>query len=259
MYLNVETSYYGSGPCIIFRPDGIDSYDGTYSVHIDGVQTNSGENEPIQYDVVFYGDTALTSGISASDKKTEDDEKIVFSAHMSSWAEEEVIMALVEGIIPVDELGVDYTINITRSQFAALVVKMMETVLHKQIVYAPNSPFTDTSDKWVLKANAAGIVNGTSATTFSPYANITREQLATMLYRTIQYIQDKGRARVITKIGNLSQYTDSNQVHNWAKESMSALCGNGIMQGISTTVLNPSGTATIEQAVILAYRVFDMI
>lgn len=54
-YFNVENSGYGSGPAIIFRPDGIDEYrpGDVYQVRIDGLTDKAGSARPISYTVQF--------------------------------------------------------------------------------------------------------------------------------------------------------------------------------------------------------------
>ena len=60
-----------------------------------------------------------------------------------------------------------------------------------------DNPFTDTNDEYVLKAYALGITFGTSETTFTPNAEITREQMATMLTRALN------KAGINTEIDNV--------------------------------------------------------
>lgn len=95
-----------------------------------------------------------------------------------------------------------------------------------------NGPFTDVSTTiWfnqpVNWAYLAGVTSGTTATTFGPNNNITREQMVTFLYKYAQY---KGYSTAIT--GNLSaNYADAGEIAIWAVEPVEWALENGLMEG----------------------------
>lgn len=60
-YFNVDTDAYGVPNCIIFRPDGIQSYEGVYTVTINGLRANSGGSS-LSYQVDFFDPDHYTSG-----------------------------------------------------------------------------------------------------------------------------------------------------------------------------------------------------
>ncbi len=53
-YFNVNTEGYGVGNCIVFRPDGVSSYDGTYKVSISGLKKKDGKASTLSYSVRFF-------------------------------------------------------------------------------------------------------------------------------------------------------------------------------------------------------------
>ena len=175
----------------------------------------------------------------------------------SSWAQAEIDAADAAGLIP--ELNGDpsWQDNITRLQFAQLAVCLTEKATGETLSAAPASTFADCTDVDVRKAYAAGIVNGTSDTTFSPDGKLTREQLATMLWRAAGYIQQKTGETVLTAGGSLTGYSDANRVSAYAKEAVGALAKNNIMQGTSETELSPQANCSVEQSVLLAYRMMQ--
>lgn len=191
----------------------------------------------------------------ANDTPTE--AELAAFAAPSSWAQAEIDAANAAGLIP--ELNGDpgWQDNTTRLQFAQLAVRLAEKATDKTLPAAPNSTFTDCTDADVLKAYAAGIVNGTSDTTFSPDSKLTREQLATMLWRAAAYIQKQTGEQVLTAGGSLTGYTDANQVSAYAKEAVSSLAQHGIMKGTSATKLSPQGNCSVEQSVLLTYRMMQ--
>ncbi|MEG1720311.1 MAG: RICIN domain-containing protein, partial [Pseudoflavonifractor sp.] len=76
----------------------------------------------------------------------------------------------------------NYQKNITRAEFCKLVVNFYKS-MGGEVPAVSQSPFTDTADNDILIASKLGIVNGTSATTFEPHADITREQISAMMMR----------------------------------------------------------------------------
>lgn len=54
LYFNVELSDRGINNCIIFRPDGIGSYEGVYTVRIDGLRSSGFQNTSLCYQVDFF-------------------------------------------------------------------------------------------------------------------------------------------------------------------------------------------------------------
>ena len=79
----------------------------------------------------------------------------------------------------------------------------------------------------VLWAVENGITKGTSDTTFSPNAYVTREQLATILYRYADTMGDN-----VAVSGNLNAYTDKDKVGSYAVTPMTWAVEHGIAEGI---------------------------
>lgn len=100
----------------------------------------------------------------------------------------------------------------------------------------------------VLWANQNEIINGTSATTFEPLEDISRQDLALMLYRYA------GEPAVT---GDLDGFTDADKVGDWAEEAMAWAVAEGIVQGDTPTTLNPTGTATRAEAAAMLQRFLE--
>lgn len=166
---------------------------------------------------------------------------------VSDWAAEEVKAAEEAGYVT-PSCEIYQTFTITRSQFAELAVNYVEKKTGKAIAPAPADTFTDTADETVLKACAAGIVQGMGDGTFSPGSPLTREQLAAMLWRAMR------NAGAAAEGADLSAYADAGQVSSWAADSMAALVGLKVMAGTSGMTLSPKDFCTVEQAVLLVYR-----
>ena len=125
-------------------------------------------------------------------------------------------------------------------------------------------PFTDVAPgAWYYNAVAWAYCNdvtsGTSATTFTPNAAITRQQLVTFLYRyTVKYAPEfTGNAAPI------STFPDAGSVANWAYAAMSWAVGNGLIKGNAhdngLDYLDPNGSATRAQTATIIMRYCQLI
>ena len=176
------------------------------------------------------------------------------TAKTSTWAQSDVNFALNDNLLDLELLGNDYTKNISRLQFCSVVVRLAEEMTGKTITPAAANTFTDTSSPYVLKAYAAGITSGTSATTFSPDATLNRQQMATFLYRTLRYIEKNSDYKYTSYTSKLANYADNAQLESWAVESMAFMNALDLIKGTSDTTLSPNNKCTIEQAIAVAER-----
>ena len=116
-------------------------------------------------------------------------------------------------------------------------------------------PFTDLKQDWykdaVAWAYANGIVNGKTATTFAPNGNITREEIAAILYR---YANFKGFD--VTESKDLD-FTDAGRVHDYAVDAMKWAYAEELITGSDEggkLLLAPRGNATRAQIATLLMR-----
>lgn len=182
-------------------------------------------------------------------------EEVLEEHRPSDWAANEIDLASQAGLLT-EHTSSYFTKDITRFQFAELVVNFVEVVSGESIVPAADSTFADCTETAVLKAYAAGIVNGTSDTTFSPDSLLTREQLAAMLYRAWDYLDAYGYTAAPGTAKGLPHYTDAIEVSAWASQAVDVLLSNEIMKGTSATLLSPKSSCTVEQGILLVYRLY---
>lgn len=119
---------------------------------------------------------------------------------------------------------------------------------------APGGKFSDVPDSaWFAAAvnwcAQAGVVAGMDDGTFAPDANVTREQLATML---CSYTRFKGKDATAT--GNIDQFSDVGHVSSWAADNVKWAVGHGIMAGKDGNVIDPTGNATRAEMAQMIYR-----
>ena len=139
--------------------------------------------------------------------------------------------------------------NLTRAQLV--------TILYR-IAGEPEStatnPFADVADgQWytnaVIWAAENGIVKGVNTTTFAPNDQITREQIATILFRY---------AKAEKVEGKLAGFPDAEKVSDYAADAMAWAVEQGLINGISEsdgkTYLDPQETATRAQIAVILMR-----
>ena len=105
-------------------------------------------------------------------------------------------------------------------------------------------------EKAVVWASQNNIVSGYTDGTFRPDAPVTREQLASILYRYTLY---RGQDVSAGETTSFTGYGDAQTVSNYALPAMRWACGMGILQGANGK-LNPSGLATRAQLAAMLHR-----
>nr|WP_302666485.1 S-layer homology domain-containing protein [uncultured Agathobaculum sp.] len=133
---------------------------------------------------------------------------------------------------------------------------MIVTMLHRleDTPSAASSGFMDVAaGAWyadaVAWAAANGVVNGVSDTAFAPETAITREQLATILYRYAQL-----KRYDVSVSGNLSGYADASQISDYAMTAMQWANAAGLITGNTATTINPTGNATRAEVATILMR-----
>ncbi|MGI6205424.1 MAG: S-layer homology domain-containing protein [Anaerovoracaceae bacterium] len=132
--------------------------------------------------------------------------------------------------------------NMTRGMFAAVLYRAEETP-----VVIASTPFTDVSDsdyyadgvKWAYNN---GIISGISDTLYAPNDNITREQIAVLLFKTAQF---DGKNTQYS--GTLSTYSDAADIDSYASRAMLWAVDKGIISGYDDNTLMPRANATRAQ------------
>ena len=137
---------------------------------------------------------------------------------------------------------------------------MLVTVLYR-LAGSPNLPeanlgypFRDvTLENWysdaVYWATYHGIVSGYHDGRFGPNDNITREQMATILYRYAQY-----KGYNIKDQAVLDKFSDFEQVNSWSSDALSWANAKNLIVGTSATTLTPNGSATRAQVAAIFSR-----
>ena len=148
----------------------------------------------------------------------------------------------------------------TRAQLVSILYRVQgePTTVKGYELSKLRAPFDDVPrGQWytdaIWWAKLMGVVSGTSATTFDPEGEITREQLAVILYNyTKQFAPGS-----LTATGSLAGFPDAASVSSWARTEMAWAVGNGLISGTgsgSVAYLTPQGSATRAQVAAILMR-----
>ncbi len=182
-----------------------------------------------------------------------------YTYNCSSWAVEELAEAVSKDIIPDCLKDADLTQKISRSEFAAVTVKVFESLTGTTAEPAAKNPFTDTSDPEVLKAYNVGVTDGKNSKgdLFGPNDKLTREQAATMLTRVWKKVNYSGwtlknDAEFDSQFKQAytmpEKFKDDDKISPWAYDSVYFMAANHIVEGSNGT-FKPRATTSAEQAV----------
>ena len=148
----------------------------------------------------------------------------------------------------------------TRAQLVSILYRMQgePTTVKGYELAKLRAPFDDVPrGQWytdaIWWAKLTGVVAGTSATTFDPSGEITREQLAVILYNYTQQFASGS----LTATGSLAGFPDAGSVSSWARTEMAWAVGNGLISGTgsgSVAYLSPQGSATRAQVAAILMR-----
>ena len=170
----------------------------------------------------------------------------------SAWYHEALDYVLVNGLMSGYGNGLfGPEDNLSRAQLCQIVYN-----LEGQPAATSGSAFTDVADgAWyadaVTWAAENGIVGGYGGGLFGPEDNITREQLAAILYR---YAQTKGYDVSVGEDTNILGYTDALKISEYAIPAMKWACGAGVIMGVTKSALLPQGSATRAQVATMLMR-----
>ena len=136
---------------------------------------------------------------------------------------------------------------------------MIVSMLHR-LEGSPAVGIADFSDvaggDWyadpVAWAASEGIVGGYGDGTFGPNDPITREQMASILYRYADY-----KGLDVSARASLDAYSDADSVSPWASDVMSWAVSEGIISGMTEDTLAPQGTATRAQVAAMFQRFLE--
>lgn len=140
--------------------------------------------------------------------------------------------------------------TITRAEFVQMVVKAFGFGMKGDAANFADVTSADWFSKAVQVAYTNGVVNGTSATTFSPNANITRQDMMVILTNAAE-----ASGKNLTA-GN-AVFADSNNISAYAQDAVAKMTGSKVVYGVDGNV-NPLANATRAEAAAMLARLLEV-
>lgn len=180
---------------------------------------------------------------------------VTFGDISSHWAKKEIEALATKNIIfgKTAELFAPEA-KLTRAEFAVLVSRALNLEAK-----AYEGTFTDVKEykAWayagIEAAARAGIINGLGDGTFNPDAQITREEIATIVVRAVEY-QD---ASLLKDLDTSKVFADDKKISAFAKVSVQQAVALGIVNGRNGNLFAPQDNATRAETAVMLYRALD--
>ncbi len=138
-------------------------------------------------------------------------------------------------------------VKVTRAQFVTMLCNAYG------IEPRTGDNFDDAGDTWYTGYLAAvkqlGISTGIGDNKFAPEAEITREQMVTMLYNYLKSIGEVG------EVASETTFADNDSISAWAKEAVAFANENGYVSGKGENMFDPHGTATRAELAQIFYNI----
>ncbi|MBB3110752.1 methionine-rich copper-binding protein CopC [Paenibacillus phyllosphaerae] len=171
----------------------------------------------------------------------------------SGYAKSAIERLVTQGVITGDQTGAfNPTGTMTRDALTTVLVKALvgqTDLVNPETPTFKDVPKTHWAYQYIETAVAKGWIKGTSGDTFSPTGTLTREQLATILVRTLGLTDDniKGASSALT-------FADKDAISSFAQDSVAFAVANGLMTGADNNQFNGKGSATREQVAVVVDR-----
>ena len=237
----VQIGTYGTDNYICYMPAKDDAADLSYLLS-DFYDSTEG----------VYGGTVWNVSTSRDFLKLPSDE----------WAVSEVQSAAAKSLVPYDFTN-KYNNNITREELAVLLENAMvvagnyanmdQYLSDRGIVYL-SGVFDDCDGRnaAIDRLYALGIISGRTETSFEPDGAVSRQEAAAMMTRVADEFMYVG-----TNAG--LSVTDAGDVDPWAEFYVTWVADKGIMQGDERGRFEPHGNLTVQQAIAMVGRLYDLI
>lgn len=171
------------------------------------------------------------------------------------WAKDEIEVLASREIVKgkTDELFA-HGESVTRAQFAVLVARALNLPTSE---YKGTFKDVPASYTWaaleIEAANRAGIISGMGNGKFAPNEKITREQMAAMVIRAIEYKD----ASVLDGVKAPASFKDSKNISNFAKDYVGQAAALKLVNGYADQKFAPKADTTRAQSAVILYRLLD--
>lgn len=195
-----------------------------------------------------------TDTVTKEENTNTDNNKIAFNDIENHWAYDNILSAVNMGLFT-GVSDTEFAPNKTATR--AMFVTVLGRLAGVSTGNTGDNKFTDVKNNdyfypYVMWAVENGVVSGLSDSKFGSSNNITREQMAVMLYNFA-----KSQSIELSNIYSGSNFKDADKISNWAVESVNALVKAGILNGRDNGNFDPKGTATRAEIATMFVKFLD--
>ncbi|MBQ7792757.1 MAG: S-layer homology domain-containing protein, partial [Clostridia bacterium] len=187
-----------------------------------------------------------------------DDEKqnsVYFFDDMASaiWAQDMVHTLVGKGVISQNaERAFRPMDPVTREEFVKMIVTVIGSHNQDAVSSLSDVDASHWATSYIATAQELGIVQGNADGSFGLGTNITRQDMAVMIYRTFAMLG-------IDLSEGTAAFDDSNEISDYAKTAVSALEKQGIINGMGDNTFAPAANATRAQAAKVIYVMMEVL
>ena len=172
-----------------------------------------------------------------------------FDVKVADWHYDAVKYVYENNLMNGTENGFEPDSNMSRAMLVTVLYRIVnpEKAVGDNVFkdVAENDWYTDA----VIWASANSIVNGTSENEFEPDTDVTREQMAVIIYRFAKLLEYD-----ITQASDISSFEDAGKVSDFAIDAVKWAHKINLINGTSDTTLSPNETATRAQVATILMR-----
>ena len=139
--------------------------------------------------------------------------------------------------------------DITRAEFVTMLVNALNITSEEETQAFSDVKESDWYYNYVKVARSMGITEGNEMNCFEPDKNITRQEMAAMVYRALSKL---GRLREFD--GDNDAFLDDGDISLWAKEAVGYMKAAGIISGMGDNMFKPLDNAQRAQAAVIIHR-----
>lgn len=234
---------------------------GNYAVGIQVLADNTVDENGTPVTVYASGGSVQVNGTAPDAATGEADDLIEAAPTLNTfadvsdthWAKAYIEALAQRAIVSGSDGRFDPERRVTRAEF----VKMLAGVLNVDVSAYQSSGFSDVpSESWaspyIAWAAENGFVTGIDETHFQPNANITREQIAVILYRCTRALSLE-----IPQSQTATSFSDTAQISGYAKEAVEQIARAGWIGGYPDGTFRPKGNTTRAEAAKLLAGILE--
>ncbi len=167
----------------------------------------------------------------------------------NSWSTEAMTAAVENGLITgTSDIRIEPNKNLTRAEFAAIITRAFGATEKADIAKLSDVKSSDWFYESVAKAVQMGTMNGTGETTFSPNADMKREDVILAMARVL--FVDGNDASV------LNQFSDRDEIDSWAVKAIAGMVNEGYINGYEDGTIRPQRLITRAELAQMFHNIF---